>query len=531
MIRPILRFHDLCAVIALLTLVVLHSGDFTSDPGVGWHLKTGEFVLTSHKPPIDDPFLALPFGQAPRRWVSDQWLSDVILFKAFALCGWEGLHALASALFFSGFFIVLYGSLRRSTGAPILSSLATIMAFKMAQVHFILRPVLFSIFLFIPVFAVARTLACAPQNSLRLAKYLWLLPLFVVWANLHPSFVLGLLWLGLGAAVSVVSVVSNVSTPITAPSEGARNRSWKISLVVLALPLAAFFATLLNPYGLDLHRSIVSLAGSDYFMNMHMEWLSPNFKSSEGSFIMVSWLVITLGIYIGAQTGSTVRLFDLLSVLLATWMTLRSIRTLPFFGIASAPALVIALQNLGHWIGKNFHTHTKLATQAWGRLNRREDRAHPFAFQGALVLILIFGAFIPALRFLPTRDRSPAGSGYPQDALQFLALGAAQSNPVVLYASPDLGGYITLQGFPQVRAVIDDRNTLLGESFYKEYFSARSTPKSFAEFLVKLGVTHLLLQQDSALSSLVSAWGGYKEIFRDKGFFVFEVPPLVVKET
>jgi len=45
-------------------------------------------------------------------------------------------------------------------------------------------------------------------------------------------------------------------------------------------------ATFINPYGYDLHSSILSLGRSDYFMNYHNEWLSPDIFTADGGAVV-----------------------------------------------------------------------------------------------------------------------------------------------------------------------------------------------------------------------------------------------------
>lgn len=63
------------------------------------------------------------------------------------------------------------------------------------------------------------------------------------------------------------------------------------SLVLLML---CILATIINPYGIKLHLSILSLAQSDFFLNYHSEWLSLDFKSLEGRVAQIGLFMISI---------------------------------------------------------------------------------------------------------------------------------------------------------------------------------------------------------------------------------------------
>ena len=78
---------------------------FAKDPGVGWHIASGNWILDNRAVPSFDPFLAHP---VPLPWVSDQWGSDLLLAVVFQFLGWVGLYNLVFLIYLSAFFLVVY---------------------------------------------------------------------------------------------------------------------------------------------------------------------------------------------------------------------------------------------------------------------------------------------------------------------------------------------------------------------------------------------------------------------------------------
>ena len=49
-------------------------------------------------------------------------------------------------------------------------------------------------------------------------------------------------------------------------------------LSMLGILIGAFLATWLNPYGPGLYRWVFQLLGDEFFMRLHTEWHSPDFR-------------------------------------------------------------------------------------------------------------------------------------------------------------------------------------------------------------------------------------------------------------
>jgi hypothetical protein len=74
-------------------------------------------------------------------------------------------------------------------------------------------------------------------------------------------------------------------------------------------------------------------------------------------------------------------------------------------------------------------------------------------------------------------------------------------------AGPDLGGFLTLSLWAKNRSLMDDRGTLLGEAFFKQYFAARETPEGFVAVARGLHAPYIFLPAASKLSSSIAGCG------------------------
>lgn len=183
-----------------------------------YHLRAGSEILDTRAIPTVDSWT---FTAAGLPWTDQQWGAQVILAAVYRLGGWTGLVLLRA-----GLVSVIFGCLfdigrRRGLGLRRAAWL-TLAAFVVSLAALALRPQLLGMALF----AVVLLLIADRREH---AGRLWLIPAIVlVWANLHGSFFLGPLALGLAwledmhdrlprphrpLAVAIVAAVAACVTP------------------------------------------------------------------------------------------------------------------------------------------------------------------------------------------------------------------------------------------------------------------------------------------------------------------------------
>lgn len=486
MLRNLLRplgLQDFAVLIGLFSLIAVQMTEFANDPGVGWHLKSGEVLLSQSLPfpSGTDPFLAAP---AVRNWVSDQWLSDIFLHLAWRIGSWPLLYALLTTIYGITFFVLLYQAVYRRTASALLSSIAVLLSFKIAQIHFILRPVLLSFFFFTLIFRWTLELLGECKDSRARVICFGSIPFaFLVWANVHPSFVLGLMLLVLFVFCQIVQ------------------RRAGLARYSGALVLAAI-VTLINPAGWELHRSIFLLGHSDLFMKMHMEWQPIDLGSYEGALFCFALALIGISWLVTARNPRKDKPhpYEFLAFIVFTVLTFKAVRFVPYWGIVMALPFVRAITSLG---AIELCSRSGLFSWLFERLGNLEARekhtAHGYTILAAALFVVVISA--QTVQRIPFFDGTfgPERNKFPYGATEELRKAAPNAAPVVALAPPEWGGFITLHGWPQVRAVIDDRNTMLGEEFYREYFDAMKPEGAWAEFASKLHADYLLVPVKSAM--------------------------------
>ncbi len=501
--RRTFSFSHVVFILALLTLFAFQFEKFANDPGVGWHLATGEYLLQNETVPVIDPFLASdPSSEQPRAWVSDQWLSDLFLRTLYNAGSWELLYNVFGFIYLLTFFIILFPAVKNYSHTFIGAAVAVFLAFKLAQIHFILRPVLFSF----PLFAYCYIKLLKfnrnekeSENELIAQKVPWILvPIFILWANIHPSFVIGLLLLLLLVTGKVLDQFLIRDSDTFTWQHLSRHFKTPIILFVCCA-----LATLINPYGYNLHLSILDLSGSKFFMNLNEEWLSPNFDEVAGKIFLSVLGYILIGIFLGGKVSW--KAFEYLTLVFFTIFSLKGIRFFPYFGIVAAPLLADSLRQLGH--SKIFHNYRSFRKikECFTSIESKECYSVKFVSVTLLALLAwgsvnktvpIFNSLFNSLFDLPI---GPSREKFPYAAMEALKSIDSEDPTIVVFSTPDWGGFITFVGNGRIKAVMDDRNTLLGEDIYKEFLDVMKPGGDWLKLANRYGADYLLISAKSPI--------------------------------
>lgn len=186
----------LLAFVAALCAYLTFFKNLFYDGDTGWHLAAGRHILETGSIPRTDPF---SFTSAGQPWHAHEWLAEVVMAAVFNLAGWGGLTLLFAAA--GGVTILLIGRelLRR---LPIRWTLCGVFVvcgllhpLALARPHMLAWPLL-AVWLLILLHA--REKGRAPSFAA--------LPLMLLWANLHASYMLGL---GIAAFIALEAFLTH----------------------------------------------------------------------------------------------------------------------------------------------------------------------------------------------------------------------------------------------------------------------------------------------------------------------------------
>lgn len=304
------------AIIAPYTAIVGAVKLTQADGDLSAHILMGNRILATGHIPAH----SLASYTAPTEpMVAHAWLAEIFFAWLYRLGGLPLICVFAGIIVgLTHAMIALF--LRRHGADPRWAFLAALLSFSLASTHWLARPHLFSIF-----FA-AITLFLL--ESERPNRQLFFVLLYIVWANLHGGWLYGLMMIGLYIAGELGEAL------LTNDRRYWLGRARRDS-VALALATAA---TLLNPYGLGLHREVFFAVTSSSLAKNLAEFLPPNFQDvGQWPFLVAILLTIAL-LSVGVRR---MPLPWLAVIIVSLFFALRSFRNIALFGVTAWPLIAL----------------------------------------------------------------------------------------------------------------------------------------------------------------------------------------------
>jgi hypothetical protein len=313
------------AVIALQ--VPLHAGDSA------YQVRTGEMMLRTGALLRTDPFT---FTLQGLPWTNQQWGAGILFALLYRAGGWE-LLAFVRTLLVASTFGLVYLACRASGARMSTAAWLTLASFVVALGYLpgllSLRPQTFALVLF----ALLLWIVAARRQH---PRAVWIIPVLVaIWANLHASFFLAFLLLGLAW--------------LEDRSEGRGNR-------LLAVGAVALGSSLLNPFGAEVWTFVAGIATHPGVNQFGSEWAAPTLRSPSGVVFFLSAAGIAAFV---VRRRSALPWPTLLRIGAFFVLGLVAVRGITWWALAMAPAMAALLPpGQGASEGRRSTAHTALAT-------------------------------------------------------------------------------------------------------------------------------------------------------------------------
>lgn len=455
-IRKAMPFYIAIAVYALLLLL---GNRLLNDPDTYWHLTVGNWIAEHRAVPTADPF---SFTKPGEHWISFEWLSQLAYVGAYRLAGWMGIVVLAAAAISAAFGALAFFLLRTLRPYPVL--ILILAALVLGAPHFLARPHAFALPLMVIWVGVL-----IGRLDRDLPPPLWLLSVMTLWANLHPSFTLGIALIG----------------PITLEALLRAKHSQRntVALRWIVFGLLALAAACITPYGPGMYLATyrtISLGGA---LSAIAEWQPQNF-SHIGSFEIILLLGVGYALFTGMKL-SPIRILVLLGLLHLALSQTRHADVLAMLG----PLFVAAPLSV----------HLRSKTQ-----NDRAAISLPaIAISVALAAVLTF-----ALTF--HRNFSPDPKNTPSTAIA--RADVARAGPML--NDYNFGGYLIYSG---IAPFIDGRAEVYGKDFILRYNRALALQDipDFLRLLDEYQIKVTLLSPATPAVALLDRLPGWQRVYAD----------------
>ena len=264
-----------------------------------WLTLLGGREILAHGLPRHDTLAIVSRG---RSWIDQQWLSQLGFYGLDRLGGIGAVVRANAILYLAPLWVSLLAARRRGA-SPARVVVVALPAFLLTETF--VRAQVLSQLLFVALFLLLVAESRRPSR-----RVLLVVPLLVVWANLHGAVVVGAALTALLGAVELVR---------------GRGRSLFRPAALLVVPWLCVFAT---PYGFSVAGYYSSTIGNPLLAKYITEWASPTFPSAWGvPFFGLAFLAACLV----ARRPRRLNAFELLALGLTLVGGLLAIRSIVWF--------------------------------------------------------------------------------------------------------------------------------------------------------------------------------------------------------
>jgi hypothetical protein len=434
------------------------------DPGTFFHTAAGDHLLETGHLIHQDFYSFTRFGEP---WIAQQWLGEIIMAVVHRIAGLDGLLVVTVSLI-ALLWSCLALRIERSGMNLLLGSLILALALATSSHHLHIRPHIVTILFMTLVYS---WLCDVEAGRKSVAALLGLIPIFVLWANIHGGALGGIFTLLVAATGWTLARLLGLKSPMS------DRRSLTVLWVVAFL---GFASPLVNPYGLKLPLTWMDIMGSDAVSELIQEHASVLTLLRQGdmtSYVTI-FVILSLGLFYMALLAGTKRhdwRFTWFIPLVWFLLSLSRIRHAPLF----AAMVVIAIAEIFpycRWV-------QKLGERGLITFRVMEvppgSRAQPSTRYLLAAAITVFSlvAFHGSAQ-LPSSGQKWVtldGTHWPIGILPELqAIEESHPRGTPIFNDMLFGGFLIYHA-PGLRVFIDDRCELYGDEFITKYVKAEES--------------------------------------------------------
>jgi len=450
------------------------------------HLRTGSWILQNHAVPHTGLFSQY----TNLSWNDSSWGFDLLLGIAYRLFGLRAIPIITMLLKVA-LAIVTYQLARagrsRFWQSVLLSAVAQFLIYGLQPLPYVCSILFLAVEL--------RILNLSRQEGSSTQALFWLPVLFVLWANLHAQFILGLGVLMLFAVCEIVEGKLRTFGAQWISNRFVSSDTGKVGLVALS----SFAATLVNPYTYHLFpvalKSLYSGAEFKYFL----EFQALDFRRPQHYVMML--LVMTAFLSLGRLRS--IALFELAILLGATGVAFRIQRDNWFVVL---PAIALFSSGV-FWLPKEEEsTASRARAMAW-----------------AWAALLPVAVILVGILALPGKEEliNKLSETMPVKACDYIRAHQLRGPIFNTYA---FGSFLTWY-LPDYPVVIDVRNELYGDQMLDDYNSVIQGNRRIEDAPMLAQAGTLLLEKNSGLGRALTTFpvleARYEQVYSDDLASVF----------
>jgi hypothetical protein len=331
----------------------------------------------------------------------------------------------------------------------------------------------------------------------------------LLWVNVHGGFVLGFALLGLYLLSAAIRHYRG--------RDGEESRSLARRVKSLGMVTgASLAASLINPYGYELHVHVYRYLTSRWLMNHIDEFLSPNFHGVAQQCFVAILLITIVALAVARTKPPLSRVFVML---FATYSGLYAARSLPvsslLLTLVVAPLWTQALAEARE--NPSLSLRLRALGSRWqaftGRVGQIELRFRYHLWPVAAVFLgLLVCLHQGKLGSTQWMNAHFDPKNLPVQATDAIVQGGLREP---IFAPDSWGGYLIYRLYPQNKVFVDDRHDFYGVDFLRDYLKAIRLTPDWDKFLNEKHVNWALLPAGSSLANMLEETAQWNVVYRD----------------
>lgn len=437
------------------------------------HLKVGEIIFNTKKILDKDIFTFTIYGKP---YIDMHWGAQLFYWVLYKLGGLNLIvfsHALMLLLSYTLIFRV---SLNQSNDLRI-SSIATLISILVSLSNFALRPQAFSILFF-----------CTAFYLLNTKKFIYIPFIFLLWANFHGAFLVGLILL---ITYSIEKIDSE--------------KKYIINHEVVSTIIMCIIFTLINPFKLDLYTTAFNVGPASSQFTHIVEWGPPSLQNETGIiFFSALFLLLALSIWKRLPwTMTEIFSFLVFSILAFKWQ-----RAVIWWGIISVPIFTKHLKEVLS------SSNNKPSTKTESIINSTF----------AIVLIAYLVSTLPWLKtdnpLVPPVKRSLIALNTPIKLTEELKTIESAKR---IFNNFSWGSYFEWALRSDQKIFFDPKDFLYSPAFISDFYKINNGESDFENILLKYKIDTLAIgkEEQNTLCEKIKQSKNWEKVYEDKLGYIF----------
>lgn len=449
-IEKILKYVILAGLIILVVIVFSQKIEFTA-VDLGRHLENGKIIWQDKQVLFKNLY---SYTEPNFSFVNHHWLAGVIYYGLFLLGGFK-LLSVFNILIILATFLLAFKLAQKKAGFYLPALLSVPVIFLLSE-RIEVRPEIFSyLFIILTWFVLERV-----SETKKYRLLVWLIPLFILWANVHIYFFIGL------ALVGFKAVAEFLPPFISAPGNFmnrfkeafTKSKVWfkNLGLLIIAcLVNPNFFQGLIYPlnifrnYGYEIAENKSVFFLENLMINFHI----PLFK------MLLGLLFISL-----AATWfftKKIRFFELFVALFFSALALMAIRNISIFALS---ALILISANLIYPLA--------YLTNNVSSLRREIINKYRLCLAGGILILILVGIFYLWIDSRRTNIfiKNSLGWGLSQGSTDSLKFYKDNKLSGPIFNNYDLGSALIYWLYPEESVFVDNRPEAYSNDFFDDIY-------------------------------------------------------------